>query len=86
MENSEIVKESKSILKGNYGKVILPFLIVFLINSFLSNNDIYDNLFNNYGIEYALIFFTIAGTSFIYILYSGNFIFSISSSFNAFIF
>ena len=60
MENSEIVKESKSILKGNYGKVILPFLIVFLINSFLSNNDIYDTLFNNYGIEYALIFFTIA--------------------------
>ena len=60
MENSQIIKTSKSILKGNYGKVILPFLIVFLINSFLSNNDIYDTLFNNYGIEYALIFFTIA--------------------------
>lgn len=60
MENSEIVKESKSILKGNYGKVILPYLIVFLISNFLSNNDLYENLYNNYGIEYALIFFTIA--------------------------
>ena len=45
MENSEIVKESKSILKGNYGKVILPYLIVFLISNFLSNNDLYD--YNN---------------------------------------
>lgn len=60
MENSQIIKTSKSILKGNYGKVILPFLAVFLLNSFLSNNDLYENLFNNYGIEYALIFFTIA--------------------------
>ena len=55
MENSEIIRESKSILRGNYGKVIFPFLIVIIVNNLLSSAEIYQNLFSISEIESGVI-------------------------------
>ena len=59
MENSEIVRESKSILRGNYGKVIFPFLIVFIVNNLLTRTPLYQSLFNISEIESGIITFSI---------------------------
>ena len=55
MENSEIIRESKSILRGNYGKVIFPFLIVIIVNNLLSSAEVYQNLFSISEIESGVI-------------------------------
>ena len=55
MENSEIIRESKSILRGNYGKVIFPFLIVTIVNNLLSSDKLYQNLFSISEIESVVI-------------------------------
>ena len=55
MENSEIIRESKSILRGNYGKVIFPFLIVIIVNNLVSSADVYQNLFTISEIESGVI-------------------------------
>ncbi len=55
MENSEIIRESKSILRGNYGKVIFPFLIVIIVNNLLSSAEVYQNLFSISEIESGMI-------------------------------
>ena len=59
MENSEIIRESKSILRGNYGKVIFPFLIVIIVNNLVSSADVYQNLLSISEIESGLISFAI---------------------------
>lgn len=55
MENSEIIRESKSILRGNYGKVIFPFLIVIIVSNLLSSAEVYQNLFSISEIESGVI-------------------------------
>ena len=55
MENSEIIRESKSILRGNYGKVIFPFLIVIIVNNLISSGEVYQNLFSISEIESGVI-------------------------------
>ena len=59
MENSEIIRESKSILRGNYGKVIFPFLIVIIVNNLVSSADVYQNLLSISEIESGVISFAI---------------------------
>ena len=50
MNNSEIIKETMSILKGNYNKVIVPFFLLAVISGVLQNKDITSSIYSNYGI------------------------------------
>ena len=50
MNNSEIIKETKSILKGNYNKVIVPFFLFAIISGVLQNQDIISSIYSNYGV------------------------------------
>ena len=50
MNNSEIIKETKSILKGNYNKVIVPFFLFAIISGVLQNQDIIKSIYSDYGV------------------------------------
>ena len=50
MNNSEIIKETKSILKGNYNKVIVPFFLFAIISGVLQNQDIISSIYSDYGV------------------------------------
>ena len=50
MNNSEIIKETKSILKGNYNKVIVPFFLFAIISGVLQNKDIISSIYSDYGV------------------------------------
>ena len=50
MNNSEIIKETMSILKGNYNKVIVPFFLLAIISGVLQNKDITSSIYSNYGV------------------------------------
>ena len=50
MNNSEIIKETKSILKGNYNKVIVPFFLLAITSGVLQNQDIINSIYSDYGI------------------------------------
>ena len=50
MNNSEIIKETKSILKGNYNKVIVPFFLLAIISGVLQNQDIISSIWSDYGV------------------------------------
>ena len=50
MNNAEIIKETKSILKGNYNKVIVPFFLLAIISGVLQNEDVISNIYSNYGV------------------------------------
>ena len=50
MNNSEIIKETKSILKGNYNKVIVPFFLFAIISGVLQNQDIINSIYSDYGV------------------------------------
>ena len=50
MDNSEIIKETKSILKGNYNKVIVPFFLFAIISGVLQNQDIISSIYSDYGV------------------------------------
>ena len=50
MNNSEIIKETKSILKGNYNKVIVPFFLLAIISGVLQNQDIISSIYSDYGV------------------------------------
>jgi uncharacterized membrane protein len=49
MNNAEIINETKSILKGNYNKVIVPFFLLAIISAVLQNEDVIGNIYSNYG-------------------------------------
>ena len=50
MNNSEIIKETKSILKGNYNKVIVPFFLLAITSGVLQNQDIINSIYSDYGV------------------------------------
>ena len=50
MDNSEIIKETKSILKGNYNKVIVPFFLLAITSGVLQNQDIINSIYSDYGV------------------------------------
>ena len=50
MNNSEIIKETKSILKGNYNKVIVPFFLFAIISGVLQNQEIISSIYSDYGV------------------------------------
>ena len=50
MNNSEIIKETKSILKGNYNKVIVPFFLFAIISGVLQNEKIISSIYSDYGV------------------------------------
>ena len=50
MNNSEIIKGTKSILKGNYNKVIVPFFLFAIISGVLQNQDIISSIYSDYGV------------------------------------
>ena len=50
MNNSEIIKETKSILKGNYNKVIVPFFLLAITSGVLQNQDIISSIYSDYGV------------------------------------
>ena len=50
MNNSEIIKETKSILKGNYNKVIIPFFLLAITSGVLQNQDIINSIYSDYGV------------------------------------
>ena len=50
MNNSEIIKETMSILKGNYNKVIVPFFLLAVISGVLQNQDIINSIYSDYGV------------------------------------
>lgn len=50
MNNSEIIKETKSILKGNYNKVIVPFFLLAITSGVLQNKDIISGIYSDYGV------------------------------------
>ena len=50
MNNSEIIKETKSILKGNYNKVIVPFFLFAIISGVLQNQNIISSIYSDYGV------------------------------------
>ncbi|MBK86979.1 MAG: hypothetical protein CMC86_07285 [Flavobacteriaceae bacterium] len=55
MQNSEIINKSKSILKDNYGKVILPFFIVALAQSFLTSIESIKSIAESLGVPIAIL-------------------------------
>ena len=55
MQNSEIINKSKSILKDNYGKVILPFFIVALVQSFLTSLESIKSIAESLGVPTAIL-------------------------------
>lgn len=55
MQNSEIINKSKSILKDNYGKVILPFFIVALVQSFLTSIESIKSIAESLGVPMAIL-------------------------------
>ena len=55
MHNSEIINKSKAILKNNYGKVMLPFFIVALVQSLLTNQDLVKSIAESLGIPIAIL-------------------------------
>ena len=55
MQNSEIINKSKSILKNNYGKVILPFFIVALVQSILTSQDLIMSIAESLGVPIAIL-------------------------------
>jgi uncharacterized membrane protein len=55
MQNSEIINKSKSILKDNYGKVILPFFIVALVQSFLTSQELIKSIAESLGVPIAIL-------------------------------
>ena len=50
MNNSEIIKGTKSILKGNYNKVIVPFFLLAITSGVLQNQDIISSIYSDYGV------------------------------------
>ncbi len=50
MNNSEIIKETKSILKGNYNKVIVPFFLLAITSGVLQNQEIINSIYSDYGV------------------------------------
>ena len=50
MNNAEIIKETKSILKGNYNKVIVPFFLLAIISGVLQHQDIIRSIYSDYGV------------------------------------
>ena len=50
MNNAEIIKETKSILKGNYNKVIVPFFLLAIISGVLQNQEIIKSIYYDYGV------------------------------------
>ena len=50
MNNSEIIKGTKSILKGNYNKVIVPFFLLAISSGVLQNQDIINSIYSDYGV------------------------------------
>jgi uncharacterized membrane protein len=50
MNNAEIIKETKSILKGNYNKVIVPFFLLAIISGVLQNQEIIKSIYSDYGV------------------------------------
>ena len=55
MQNSQIINKSKSILKNNYGKVILPFFIVVLVQSFLTSQELINSIADSLGVSVAIL-------------------------------
>lgn len=55
MQNSEIINKSKSILKDNYRKVILPFFIVALVQSFLTSIESIKSIAESLGVPMAIL-------------------------------
>ena len=55
MQNSQIINKSKSILKNNYGKVILPFFIVAIVQSFLTSQELFNSIAESLGVSIAIL-------------------------------
>lgn len=55
MQNSEIINKSKSILKNNYGKVMLPFFIVALVQSVLTSQELFKFIAESLGVPIAIL-------------------------------
>ena len=60
MNNAEIIKETKSILKGNYNKVIVPFFLLAIISAVLQNEDVIGNIYSNYGVFSGAVYSVLA--------------------------
>ena len=56
MNNAEIIKETKSILKGNYNKVIVPFFLFAIISGVLQNQNIIRSIYSDYGVFSGAIY------------------------------
>ena len=60
MNNAEIINETKSILKGNYNKVIVPFFLLAIISAVLQNEDVIGNIYSNYGVFSGAVYSVLA--------------------------
>ena len=60
MNNAEIIMETKSILKGNYNKVIVPFFLLAIISAVLQNEDVIGNIYSNYGVFSGAVYSVLA--------------------------
>ena len=60
MNNAEIIKETKSILKGKYNKVIVPFFLLAIISAVLQNEDVIGNIYSNYGVFSGAVYSVLA--------------------------
>ena len=60
MDNTEILSETKRILKNNYNKVMVPFFLMVIISAITQNQKIITNIFDNYGMVTGAVYGLIA--------------------------
>ena len=60
MDNTEILSETKRILKNNYNKVMVPFFLMVIISAITQNQNIITNIFDNYGMVTGAVYGLIA--------------------------
>ena len=56
MDNTEILSETKRILKDNYNKVMVPFFLMVIISAITQNQDIISNIYDNYGVVTGTVY------------------------------